>query len=433
MNGGRSSSRKRSGTERSSLRPVLLFFLAALFLASCSKSEPKPDQLSGVLKIAVMSSFSYYGTAGKILPLHFPNIAFEILNVKLSTPEQVADEIDALRPDIIAFTRHDEYISMLERGSLLGLDVRIKQDRLDLKQMNASIVQLLKELGGGRLFGLAPVFDSTALFYNIDLFNQYGVPYPTDRMSWEELYSLAARFPVGQADTNIFGFQYSGTIASQLSLLAQAEHLSYYDASLEHLQFNTEPWRRLFQSVLDWNKKGIVDMGAADSFIGGNAAMTLGDTSYLTKLKERARDMKWSLVTVPAYSQNRAINQAIRLNLIYSIHAQAASPDLAWEVLKFVNSDDLAKLQTQYLSVKTVYSKERDGVSLEPFYSLDIDTFGTFENIRRREVHSKVASGLIKLINEKAEAALKGSLSPLEALEQIQTEGQLLLRSAKAP
>lgn len=433
MSGGRNRSRNRSGTGRYRLRHVFLFFLAALVLASCSKNEPEPDQLSGVLKIAVMGKFSYYESVGKILPLHFPNVAFEILDVATGTPEQVADEIDALKPDIVAFLSPDFYIPMLERGSLLELDARIKQDAFDLEQMHAPIVQFLKDIGGGRVFGLAPVFTSNALFYNIELFDRYGVPYPTDGMSWEELYQLAARFPIGDTDTSVFGFQYKGTISDQLSLLARAEHLSYYDASLEHLQFNTEPWRQLFQSVLDWNKKGIVDTSTADSFIGGRAAMTLGDTSYLSTLREKGSGMKWSLVTVPSYSQDRGINHAISLNIIYSIHAQAASPDLAWQILKFINSDDMAKLQFQSLSAKTAYSKERDGVSLEPFYRLNIDTFGTYEYMRRREIHSKIASKLNQLINQKADAALKGTLSPSEALEQIQTEGQLLLLSTKTP
>jgi hypothetical protein len=40
---------------------------------------------------------------------------------------------------------------------------------------------------------------------------------------------------------------------------------------------------------------------------------------------------------------------------------------------------------------------------------------------------------LNKLVNQKTEAVMKGTLTPNEALEQIQNEGQLLLRSAKAP
>lgn len=417
-----------------SIRLFCILIFATLVLASCSKDDPEPDKLSGVLKIAVMNQFGYYGTAGKILPLHFPNVAFEVVGVKRGTPDEIIEQIDQLKPDIVMYDMLNIYVKMLEQGSLLDLGSRIKQDSFDLEQIHTPIIRFLKEVSGGSLFGLAPVFNSNAIFYNIDLFNKFGIPYPTDQMSWEELYRLAARFPTGEGDTKVFGFRYNGTISSQLALFAQAEHLSYFDASMKNLQMNTEPMRRLFQSIMDWNKKGIVDTNATDLFMAGKAAMTLGSNSYITTLQEKANGMNWSIVTRPSFSQDRGINYSISLNDIYSIHAKAASPDLAWQILKFVNGDAVAQLPLQSLSSRvSKYSKEKSGVSLEPFYRLNIDTFGTYENIRRSELPANHAADLSKLINLKADAVLKGNLLPNEALEQIQTEGQQLLHSAKAP
>jgi len=405
----------------------------ALVISSCSADTPEPDKLTGTLKIAVMNQFSYYGTAGKILPFHFPNITFEMVDVEHGSPDQIAEQIDELKPDIVTFFTPTDYVTMLERGSLLDLSSRIKRDQFDLDPMHPQVVRFLKEISGGGTFGLAPVFNSTALYYNIDLFNQYGVPYPIDRMSWEELYQLAARFPSGEGNTKVYGFRYYGGINSQLAMVANAEHLSYFDASMENLQMTTDSWRRLFQSVMDWNKKGVVDTNITDLFIEGRAAMTLGTPEYISVLKEKGKAINWSIVTTPSNSKDRESNRSIGLNDIYTIHAKAASPDLAWEVLKFVNGDDTAKLQFRSLSTRTSYSREREGVSLEPFYKLNIDMFGTFESLRRRGLPVDFSNSLNKLVNQKTEAVMKGTLTPNEALEQIQNEGQLLLRSAKAP
>ncbi|WP_158606731.1 extracellular solute-binding protein [Paenibacillus ginsengarvi] len=382
----------------------------------------------------MMNSFGYYGTAGRILPLHFPNVIFDVVNVAPGTPDQVMEQIDRSKPDIVMFDKPEIYVKMLEQGSLLDLSTRIKQDSFELEQMHTPIVHYLKEISGGGVFGLAPVFNSTAIYYNIDLFNKFGIPYPTDQMSWEELYRLAARFPTREGDTKIFGFRYYGTISGQLFLFAQAEHLSYYDTSMKNLQMNTEPMRRLFQSIMDWNKKGIVDTNVTDQFLTGNVAMTLEDTNYITTLKEKGSGINWSIVTRPSFSQDRGISHSIRLDNIYSIYAQSPSPDLAWQILRFVNGDAVAQLQFQSLSSRvSKYSKEKSGVSLEPFYRLNMDTFGTYENIRRNELPANYAADLSKLINLKADAVLKGKLLPDEALEQIQTEGRQLLRSANAP
>ncbi|GIQ71163.1 hypothetical protein XYCOK13_39870 [Xylanibacillus composti] len=53
--------------------------------------------------------------------------------------------------------------------------------------------------GDGRLYGLAPFFQSHAIYYNIDLFDRYGIPYPNDKMTWKEILELASRFPAKQA------------------------------------------------------------------------------------------------------------------------------------------------------------------------------------------------------------------------------------------
>lgn len=412
---------------------ICLFLLVAIVVSSCSAYTPKPEKLTGTLKIAVMNQNSYYETVGKILPLHFQNINFEVVKVQPGAPDRISEQIDELKPDIITFLTPVYYVTMLERDSLLDLSSLIKRDHFDLDQMYPPVIRFLKEISGGGIFGLTPIFNSTAIFYNIDLFNKYGVPYPTDRMSWEELYQLAARFPAGEEDTRIYGFRYYGNISSQLSLLTQAEHLSYFDSSMENLQMNTAPWRRLFQSVVDWNKKGVVYTNANDIFVEGKAAMTLGDPSYISVLKEKGNNVNWGIVTTPSNSQDREVNHAISLNDIYSINAKANSPTLAWEILKFVNGGDVAKIQFKSLSTRMFYSKEKAGVSLEPFYRLNMDSFGTYESIRRRAVPENFVGGLFKLIDLKAEAAIKEELPPEKALEQIQAEGQLLLMSSKAP
>ncbi|MDG0873339.1 extracellular solute-binding protein [Paenibacillus thiaminolyticus] len=46
------------------------------------------------------------------------------------------------------------------------------------------------------MYGLSPTFVSSAVYYNKDLFEQYGVTPPQDKMTWEQLLDLAARFPV---------------------------------------------------------------------------------------------------------------------------------------------------------------------------------------------------------------------------------------------
>ena len=411
-----------------------LMLIYCLITGSCSlRSEPKPEELSGALRIAIINAASYYESVGKVLPLHFPNIRFDVVTLDIASLKQMPDKIDEQKPDIVVIWHPYIYYKMIERGSLIDISPWIKRDKFDIENMHPSIVHFLKDIGGGGLYGLAPIFTSSAIYYNIDLFDRYGVPYPADQMSWEELNQLAARFPVEEGPNRIYGFNaFWNTYSGQISMLAQSEHLSYFDAAEEKLQMNTNPWRHLLQTIADMHKKGVIYKDGSDLFLAGKSAMTLQGPEYIALLKEKAPEMNWGIVTKPSYSQDRSINTSIVLNDIYAIHAKSANPDLAWEVVKFVNGKEMAQIQPRALSTRIAFSKQKNGVELEPFYKLGIDTFAFNEYLRNEPIPDTFTINLNKLIDREMDAAVKGAQSVENAIMKIQTEGQILLQSALA-
>ncbi|WP_240041440.1 extracellular solute-binding protein [Paenibacillus ginsengarvi] len=409
-----------------------LILLLSLGLASCKgQSESEAEKFAGNVKIAVMNPKSYYESVGKILPIHFPNITFEVLPLDLADLDHIDKQIDEANPDIVVTWSPSVLASMIEQGSLRDLKALISKDKFDVDHMRSSVVRYLEKLGNGSMYGLAPTFIGSAIYYNIKLFDQYGVPYPTDQMSWEELYRLTARFPVEEGKDRVYGFRYWGGISNQLSLQARAEHLRYYDAAGEKLDLNSETWLRLFQTVVETNKKGVIYTNPSDLFLEGKAAMTYGDSGYITLLGTKGDALKWGIISSPSNSQDRSINQSIVLNEIYSIYANASNPELAWEIVKFVNGEEIAKVQFRSLPTRIAYSKEKGNVSLEPFYRLEMDTFGDDEDIRLKNIPKSFTSALNKIVDREAEAVMKGERSAKEALERIQAEGQAQLKSVK--
>lgn len=63
---------------------------------------------------------------------------------------------------------------------------------------------------------MAPSISTRALFYNKDLFDRYGVPYPTNAMTWDDVLALAKRFPTkGEGEGRIYGFG-SGVMGTRM-------------------------------------------------------------------------------------------------------------------------------------------------------------------------------------------------------------------------
>ena len=87
------------------------------------------------------------------------------------------------------------------------MDTYIEKDKYNLEGIYPGLIDMLKEIGGSKLYGLSPSFYGNAVLYNKDLFNKYGVDLPHDGMSWQDILDLARRFPTeGDEKTRVYGY-----------------------------------------------------------------------------------------------------------------------------------------------------------------------------------------------------------------------------------
>lgn len=69
------------------------------------------------------------------------------------------------------------------------------------------LIDMLRERGGGSLYGLIPFFYPSVIFYNAELFREHGIEPPHNKMSWKETLELAKSFAgIGSGENQIYGF-----------------------------------------------------------------------------------------------------------------------------------------------------------------------------------------------------------------------------------
>ena len=85
------------------------------------------------------------------------------------------------KPDILFFPQ-SIYSKLLNQNMLADISTYI--DKGELTGINPDIIDSIKEIGDGRLYALSDTISSQALFFNKDLFKQYGISEPTNNMSW---------------------------------------------------------------------------------------------------------------------------------------------------------------------------------------------------------------------------------------------------------
>ena len=105
-------------------------------------------------------------------------------------------------PDVIWVKDMGSMLQMVDKEQLLPLDDYIAKDNLDLSIYKGAAEQLMYN---GKSYSLPYRNDWYVLYYNKDLFDAVNVEYPSNDMTWEEYYELAAKMTSGEGSSKVYG------------------------------------------------------------------------------------------------------------------------------------------------------------------------------------------------------------------------------------
>ncbi|MBA9085716.1 multiple sugar transport system substrate-binding protein [Fontibacillus solani] len=319
---------------------------------------------------------------------------------------------------------------------MLDLNNLITDDAFNLEGMNQDIIGFLRQSGGGKLYGLPPYFGNTGLFYNKDLFDKYSIPYPQDGMTWEEVFQLAKRFPM---EEGISGF-YTNYLSALRDRMGASQGLRSINPKEMKLTVNTESYKKMFEMLLDaYQSKAleVKDYGedVYDSFITGKSAMTTESYYYLNNniywaKTDRGDDfhLNWDVAAAPVGESNRESAPLFMLYDIYAVNANTSEAQAAWELVKFINSEEVAKMKsrttTHAIPTRTDYMYNPEGKRMEIFYkNISVD-MALKVNSQNKKIPNKFYNALRTITDLEFMAASRGEKSVDEALQSIQEKGQ---------
>ncbi|MCM3702055.1 extracellular solute-binding protein [Paenibacillus macerans] len=237
----------------------------------------------------------------------------------------------------------------INNGLLQTLDNYVARDSFPLENMIPS----------GKLYGLPPTFYGSALVYNQQLFDQYGVDSPTEQMTWEDIIVLANRFPKG------LSLPYPST-ADWLIDIGQTENLQAYDEQTKTISLNSLSWAKVLELIKVPLNRGNIAFNDINkkSFNSENYAMAVVNYEDVNGLEQQGSELKWKLVTMPVSPASPQSSHHV------SLEAEAM------KLVKFiardsVNSQLLAKNQPNYgLPAVTEYVEQVGDHDLSPLYTL---------------------------------------------------------------
>jgi len=441
----------------------------AVLIAGCNSGEGakssktlnelgKDEKAS--IKVVFWDKNYFFQQYGNFFSAKFPNIDVEVVSTQgiyasgKDWKQEFQKLVDEEKPDVLLLDSSEMFEKWANDGKLYQLDDVIRQDKFDIENILPSVMEQIKAKGNGNIYGLSPSFYGQALFYNRDLFEKHGVPLPKNKMTWNEVLDLAKRFPKdGQGDNRIYGFagyasNYSDKVQGAYQMMneiGRTNGLSFVDPDKGAVTIQSDGWKEALLATVEALKSGTVFAGSDEKFdpnkpmvLGeplfatGRLAMTV-DGAYMFSSLQRAKEtmkdvmpVNWDIVTVPIDPKNPEFSNAVSLSGIFAVNANSSNPRAAWELVKYINSDEMArflsKSENGALLSRTAYIKERDGRSLEPFYMLKISENSLYEN------YSKIPMGFhesfYELAGTEIMSAVEGKKSVDDALMTMQEKGQ---------
>lgn len=115
----------------------------------------------------------------------------------------------------------DEFI---ESELVMDLSDLIEKHGFDLDRIEPNLIAEHRTFSEGNLYTLPLSLGLTALHYNKDIFDAFGVDYPTDNMTWDEVISLAEKV-TGEID----GVQYHGLQPAYPTILLDQREVVFVD------------------------------------------------------------------------------------------------------------------------------------------------------------------------------------------------------------
>ncbi|TMV49608.1 extracellular solute-binding protein [Paenibacillus mesophilus] len=300
-------------------------------------NKPKDPYTMTIFTVGVAEK-EFNERFSEMLKQKFPHVTIEyILSGKGQT---LADLVASGKiPDII---RTD--VPSLITGYLdfkLGYDLNemVKKYKYDTTRFNKVFIDEIMEAGrSGALYGLpVPPYFPQALYYNKDIFDKFGVPYPKDGMTWDELLELAKKMTRVDGGITYRGFSSNPVNTLRDNVLS----LPILDPNADQM-FDQSKWSPLFQNLLRFyqipNNTIMNTSGEEDkAFSGGKVAMMTNQHNVYLVIPP---EVNWDLVSYPKFKDGPNLMPQ-RGPAYWSITNTSKHKDEAFEMIMAMLSDEM--------------------------------------------------------------------------------------------
>ncbi|RKN64906.1 ABC transporter substrate-binding protein [Paenibacillus ginsengarvi] len=282
---------------------------------------------------------TFMDTFGNMIQKKFPHITVKHLPAGAN---KVADVVASGQTIDVLFMSIGQADTLTTYGYQYDISDMIKTKKYDLSKLEPSTVELQKGFASGGMYGL-PVFTNTlGLFYNKNLFDKFGVEYPKDGLTWDQLKDMAKRLSRSEG-----GIDYKGLVmSSSANIVLNQYSAAYLDAATKKSVFTSEQFGKAFNLLTSVAQIPGNGLNAQTWSLAAQQKMFFQDQSAamllhfvvlaLSTLKDQ---FNWDIATFPQLADKPGVGPQSYPTYFYVTKTSKHKED-AFDVIAYMTSEE---------------------------------------------------------------------------------------------
>ncbi|MDF2717627.1 MAG: extracellular solute-binding protein family 1 [Paenibacillus sp.] len=342
--------------------------------------------------------------------------------------------------DIVFAAINDFMNGPVSQGMTYDMRELIKKHGIDTGRVGMNWVDGLSPMWDGKLYGLPISLETLTLFYNKDLFDKFGVQYPKDGMTWDDVFDLNQKMSRVDQGVQYAGIAISGPQHFSLNSLS----LPYYNTKTGKPTLGEQEakWKLLYETIAvkpllspGYKEKIAALKGALPTetnFVKNRDVAMSASLVHLPLSLLEMKDVNWDMVSYPTYKE--APGTASQANLLlFGVTNMSKHKDEAMEIIKFLYSDEFQTITSRDGNVPAVISEERTKQFAQNTYYKDRNVksvfYGKFAPLASRTQYDPVLSPIFrKYLNNLA----TGGMDLNTMMRKVEEEAEQAIAAVKS-
>lgn len=326
---------------------VALLALATVFAGGSAESQ---DSGVTTLKLANWdtSTMPFIPAVIEAFEAENPDIKIEIIDIpsaeyvtKLNVMLNGGSDVD------LFFAKEaDKTKVFYDKGQLTNLSPYIEAAGIDMADYGGTDANFIYD---GSVYAMPVRTDIYVLFYNKDMFDAAGLPYPDNDMTWTEFEEIAAKLTTGTGATKKYG-------AFIHSWQACVQNWGVQDGKHTIMSGGYEFFKPYYEMVLRMQEAGtIMDYATiqssgihySDPFVQGNVGMLPMGSWFMATIIQRIdngeSDINWGVAVIP-HADDVPNGYTVGASTPICINNASTKKDAAWKFVEFVSGPKGAEI-----------------------------------------------------------------------------------------